>query len=306
MDERKDPGWIRGVIIPAFTPVDDEERVDEIAYRSVLRRCLKGGADGIFAGGSAGLGHLLSDREWERALEIAFDEVGGRVLLMGGVIATTTALAKERIQILDRIGFSTMAVTTTFPMALERDEEFLVHFGACREATDIEMVIYNMPSCVASSIPLRVVRDMVDRGWATTCKESSGDTVYFRSLLEDTREGSLVLLQGNEVDIAWSLQEGAHGMIPACGNYAPEIFAQAWQLAEEGRWEELLAVQSEINSVREVLLLGEKNRLSGISYGLHTLGIGSGRTIAPFQAIGAEEKSRIDAMTGRRNSEIIA
>ena len=56
MDEKKDAEPIHGVIIPAFTPLEDDERVDEEAYRLVLRRCLNEGVDGILAGGSAGLG----------------------------------------------------------------------------------------------------------------------------------------------------------------------------------------------------------------------------------------------------------
>jgi len=45
---------------------DDEDRVDEPAYRATIRRLIAEGVDAVFVGGSAGEGPLLTDREWER------------------------------------------------------------------------------------------------------------------------------------------------------------------------------------------------------------------------------------------------
>ena len=62
---------LAGVVVPAITPVDDEDRVDEAAFRKGLRRLVDAGVHAIFVGGSAGEGPLLADREWERMATIA-------------------------------------------------------------------------------------------------------------------------------------------------------------------------------------------------------------------------------------------
>jgi hypothetical protein len=77
-------------LYPIITPIDASEAVDEKAFRANIRRCLDAGVDGIFAGGSAGMGPLLSDTQWRRAMEIAYDEVGDKKTLLGGAIATST------------------------------------------------------------------------------------------------------------------------------------------------------------------------------------------------------------------------
>jgi hypothetical protein len=41
---------IEGVIVPLLTPVDQEECVDVIALRTLIRHCIKGGADGLLSG----------------------------------------------------------------------------------------------------------------------------------------------------------------------------------------------------------------------------------------------------------------
>ena len=123
---------IEGVIVPVITPVDKNECVDERAFRMVIRRCFQAGVDGVFVGGSAGMGPLLSDGEWIRAMEIARDEVDSYFVLLGGIITTSTARAVERIRILERLGYEHMVVTPTFYITLTLEEEMLAHFGACR------------------------------------------------------------------------------------------------------------------------------------------------------------------------------
>ena len=113
---------IEGVIVPLLTTVDEEERVDEPAMRALIRHCLEGGVNGIFVGGTSGFGPLLTDDQWERLMEIARDEVDDSVPLLGGVIATSTVRAIERIRVLDRIGFKHMVVTATFYVTPTRED----------------------------------------------------------------------------------------------------------------------------------------------------------------------------------------
>ncbi len=64
---------IKGVIVPVITLVDSQENIDISAFRAVIRRFLDAGIDGIFAGGSAGMGPLLTDNQWAVAMETAWE-----------------------------------------------------------------------------------------------------------------------------------------------------------------------------------------------------------------------------------------
>ena len=170
---------VKGVIVPVITPVDENENVDQPAFRKVIRRCLESGADGVFAGGSSGMGPLLTDQQWRISMETAREEVGTDSVLLGGVICTSSKIAVEKIRILEKIGFRHIAVTPTYYITLTRDEQFLRHFDICRQATDMEMVVYNIPSCTNSEIPLRVIEKMARGGCFKALKESSGDRGLF-------------------------------------------------------------------------------------------------------------------------------
>ena len=156
---------LAGVIPPAITPVDDEDRVDEPAFRRLLRRLIDGGVHGIFVGGSAGEGPLLTLAEWVRMMEIAFDEVRGTVPLLGGVIETSTTRAKERIRLLAGIGYSYYVVTPVYYLRMTTPDEHLRLFAACCEAApDLELIPYNIPVFTGCQIPVEVLCEAARRG----------------------------------------------------------------------------------------------------------------------------------------------
>jgi 4-hydroxy-tetrahydrodipicolinate synthase len=288
---------IEGVVVPLLTLVDENEHVDEPALRNLISHCVRGGVDGIFVGGTAGLGPLLTDDQWKRLMEIARDEVPDSVLLLAGVIASSTCRAIERIRFLDRLGFENMVVTPTFYVTLTEYEEFLSHFDGCRQATDMNMIVYNIPSCTGSSIPIGAIAEMVAGGWTQTVKESSGDRDYFTAVVQALNDAGAGVLQGNEPDIAWGLSSGARGLVPVCGNYAPRLFAAAWKASQAGDEDQLNEIQAQISSVRKVLLMGDKHWLAGAFYGVHTLGIGDGHVTRPIQKLTQEQQQEIDALT---------
>ncbi len=285
-----------GVIVPLITPIDKNEHVDGKAFRKLIRRCLAAGVHGVFVGGSAGMGPLLLDDQWQQAMEIAREEVKAPHILMGGVIATSTSRAIEQIRLLEQIGFEYMVVTPTFYITLDYENEMLSHFGCCRDATDMEMVVYNIPSCTGSSIPLATIEEVVRRGWTRVFKESSGDREYFSRVLDICNNYGANALQGNEPDIEWGLSLGAAGIVPVCANYEPETYVSAWLAAKQGDEELLRRAQQRVSAIRDVLLMGDKNWVSGIMYAMSTLGIGSGIPMRPLQELGEEDKLLIDTL----------
>lgn len=227
-------------------------------------------------------------------MEIARDEVGDEKMLLGGAIATSTRRAVQQIKFLEDIGFQHTAVTPTFYITISTVEEMLSHFGACREACDMDMIVYNIPGCTNSSIPLKAMKKMAADGWMKAVKESSGDKEYFSDLMEISCEFGLNIMQGNEPDIEWGLNLGAAGIVPVCGNYEPATFVAAVRRAANGEKQMLSQIQQRINLIRDALLMGEKSWIAGIMYGMKTLEIGTGIAVRPLQELTPEDKRLID------------
>jgi len=285
--------------VPVITPVDENDRVDEAGLRAVIRTCLSAGVDAIFAGGSAGAGPLLTDHQWRTMMAIAADEVASAVPLLGGVMETSTARALERIGVLEELGFRRLMLTPTFYLPPAREHEFLAHFEACRAATALELIAYNIPSCTGSALPVTVVVEMARRGWITACKESSADREYFAALVDGAPAGGLRVFQGSEVNIAWGLELGAHGIVPVCANFAPGLFVQAWRAARAGEAEELARCQVTIDALVATVVRGEHYWIAGVMHACALRGMGSGIPVRPLRGMPEADARAIAELLAR-------
>jgi 4-hydroxy-tetrahydrodipicolinate synthase len=288
---------LHGVVVPVITPITDREDVDEPAFRKVLRRLINAGIQGIFVGGSAGEGPLLVDQQWRRMAEIAFDEVGNTIPLLGGAIDTSSRKVCEKVKVLRQIGYRYFVVTPSFYITVRTTSEHLRLFGQAREAgKDMEMIPYNIPQCTGSSLALETVLELAKRGWARHCKESSGDWTYLIQLIERGKDAGLSVLAGDEPTSGKALLAGAGGIVPVCANYEPETFSRLYDAGSRRDESEVTCLMKRVGQLREALLLSGPCWLTGIKYALSALGIGSGMPLSPLEPVDSIRKAQIDAL----------
>jgi dihydrodipicolinate synthase/N-acetylneuraminate lyase len=284
---------IEGVVVPAVTPVDSQDRVDEKGYRALLRFLIASGVHGVFVGGTAGEGPMLTLAEWERMSLIAFEECHGNVHLLGGTLDTSTQRVIQRAKILAQIGYDNFVVLPTFYLKLNLAEEHLRLFGECKHAVgDLNMVVYNLPSLAGSSIPTETMRVMAERGWIRCCKDTSEDMAYFGRLMSEVAPLGVSVLIGSEKHAVEGLLMGAQGVVPVSGNYDPHAFVAAYAARKNA--EELTALRERIASLGQNVLTHPRSWLSGAKYAAATLGFGSGRAVSPTEPLNLAEQRHIE------------
>ena len=82
--------FIKGVIVPILTPIDEEENIDEKKLREQVDYVIEGGVLGILAFGSNGEFYVIEEDEMERGLTIMVDQAAGRVPVYFGIGAIST------------------------------------------------------------------------------------------------------------------------------------------------------------------------------------------------------------------------
>ena len=288
-----------GVVVPIVVPLLAGDEVDEPSFRQHIRHLAEAGVHGLFVGGSAGEGPLLTMREWRKMMETAYDEIGDELPLLGGVMDTSTRRVSERIAILAEIGYRYFVVTPTFYVKPNTPDEHLRLFGECKLASrGMEMIAYNIPAAVGSSISLDTFVELGRRGWIRYCKESSEALPFSVDLIAATQQVGLKVLMGSEIAIAIALQAGAVGMVPVCANVEPETFVSMYQASVAGDTGAMSRLQKRINFLRETLVLAGPCWLAGPKYAVSCLGIGSERMSSPLQPLTAAEKDRLNKRLG--------
>lgn len=268
-----------GVVPPVLTPLTPDQQVDVPAFRQLLRKLLDAGIPALFVGGTAGLGSVLTATEYAKLIAAALDEVPDGYPVLCGVLESSTARALERIRLLEQLGARTFVTVAPFYCRASGQEQLLRHFGDQREATAMEMVVYNIPVCVGVQIPAETIVEMARRGWIRSCKDSSGDNAYFGTLCRKGADVGLRVYQGMHPDFAWLAEIGAVGCVPVPANVCPEVFIRAW---EQRRHAETIArLQAECDAVWEALVKGTDFTSQAIA-GLAEQEIGSGTLALPF------------------------
>ncbi len=285
-----------GIIPPLITPTDARDDIDEPALRRSVRRLLAAGVHGLFVAGTAGEGPMLAEGPWERLMEIAAEEVAGRVPLLAGAQDVSTRRVADKLRRLQTLGYRHAVVTPTFYIPARTMSEHLRHFGACREAAgDLELIAYNIPQVVGIGLAVETVCELARRGWVRHCKESSGDLDFLRRLIERGREVGLRVLMGDERNSAAGLAAGAVGLVNLCSNLCPELYRCLYEASRRGDRAETARLQAGINRLVEEVVLSGPCFLAGPTYWLARLDIGRGAPVAPLEPASEEQKRRIDS-----------
>jgi len=287
---------LAGVVVPVITPVDEEDRVDEAAFRKVLRRLIESGVHVLFVGGSAGEGPLFPLSEWVRLMEIAHDEVSEALPLLGGVMETSSKRIADKLKILSLIGYEHYVVTPAYYFPLKTNDEHLRLFANCKAHDGgMNMIPYNLPGIVKAEIPVEVMVDMTRRGWVRYCKESSANLDYFKRLVTEGREVGLQVFMGDELSMRDGLKMGACGIVPSCANFEAQPFIDAYEAALAGDDEALNAAYARILVLRENLPLAGSYWVAGVKQALASIGIGSGKPVSPMSQLTVEQQEKVKA-----------
>jgi 4-hydroxy-tetrahydrodipicolinate synthase len=289
------PVELSGIIPPILTPTDSHDRVDETALRQSVRRLMEAGVHGLFLAGSAGEGPLLAEREWRRLMEIAQDEVAGRLPLLAGVQDTSTRKVIDKIAHLRELGYRYYVVTPTFYIPTRTAAEHLRLFAACRDAAgDLEMIGYNIPQLTASTVAVETFCEAARRGWMRYCKESSGDLPFLRRLVQEGKEVGLRVLMGDERNAAAGLLAGAVGLVNLCINVEPTTYVRLYEAVGRRDTAAMTRLQERINRIVDQVALSGPCFVAGPKYVLKRLGIGRGTPVSPLQPVEAEQARQID------------
>ncbi|MDF2927207.1 MAG: dihydrodipicolinate synthase [Paenibacillaceae bacterium] len=244
-----DTSFIRGVIPPIVTPVDEEERVEEAGLRRMVDYVIAGGVHGILAMGSNGEFFGLDYEEQKRALAIILDQTAGRVPVYMGIGAITTREGIRIAKAAEELG--AQAVTILPPMFLTpTEEELFHHFKAIAGATSLPVLLYNNPDKVKNNISVSLLQRLAEIPNIVGMKDSSGDMTLTAEYIRLTRHKNFKIFAGRDVMILGSMAYGAVGCVASTANIVPELVVEIYDKYMAGDLEGAREAQFKLNPFR--------------------------------------------------------
>lgn len=242
-----------GVVPPVVTPDTPDHQLDVVSFERSINRLIEVGVDGLFFLGSSGEVVFATDERRDQIVREAVRIVDHRVPVLVGIIDTETERVLEHGRRALALGADALVATAPF-YALGGPADIEEHFRILHQELDAPLFAYDIPVCVHTKLPWKMLARLGAEGVLAGVKDSSGDDVSFRYLVQENEKNGhpLTLLTGHEIVVDGALLSGADGSVPGLANVEPEGYVRMWKAAQEGNWAEVKREQDRLNEISHI------------------------------------------------------
>lgn len=242
-----------GVVPPVVTPDTPDHQLDVVSFERSINRLIEAGVDGLFFLGSSGEVVFATDERRDQIVREAVRIVDHRVPVLVGIIDTETERVLEHGRRALALGADALVATAPF-YALGGPTDIEEHFRILHQELDAPLFAYDIPVCVHTKLPWKMLARLGAEGVLAGVKDSSGDDVSFRYLVQENEKNGhpLTLLTGHEIVVDGALLSGADGSVPGLANVEPEGYVRMWKAAQEGNWAEVKREQDRLNEISHI------------------------------------------------------
>ena len=196
-----------GTVITAMvTPFSEDGRsIDEVGASKLLEHLIENGSDGVVIAGTTGEAPTLSDDEQVSLVELAVSQAAGRLMIIAGAGSNDT---RHAVHLTERVAAAGADAILSVTPYYNRPEQrgIHAHFEAVASASDLPVILYNVPSRTGTDMSDELCREIGDRN------ETVVGIKQARSGVPNRIDG-LDLYAGNDDSFAAALDNGAVGGI---------------------------------------------------------------------------------------------
>jgi 4-hydroxy-tetrahydrodipicolinate synthase len=217
------------------TPFRRDGSVDELALRALVNWQIESGISFLIPCGTTGEASTLSEAEWLRVVELVVETARGRVPVFGGCTHNATHEAVERVRKLSRVNGLTGVLTASPYYNRPGQEGQYLHFRAIAEATELPVLLYNIPGRTGTNLEPATVARLAEIENIVGIKESSGNIAQITELLS-TLPRSFKVFAGDDNMALPVIALGGEGLISVASNAIPAQMAAMVDAALDNEW----------------------------------------------------------------------
>ena len=261
---------LQGTGVALVTPFNKEGGVDVPALERLVHTQVENGIDYLVVLGTTAETPTLSTEEKELVKMAVKKANNGRLPMVLGVGGNNTQTIVEQVREVSPKDYT--AILSVTPYYNKPSQEGLYqHYKAVAEATELPILLYNVPSRTGVNMDYRTtLRLAKEVPTIIGIKEASGNIVQIMHLLRGRKENFLVI-SGDDATALPTVLLGGDGTISVLGQAFPERYSRMIRQGLEGNYKEANAIQYQLLEAME-LIFKEGNPV-GIKALLSLLGV---------------------------------
>lgn len=245
---------LRGMGVALITPFKEDESVDYDALIRMVDHIVQNNADYLCVLGTTAETPTLTDEEKKKIKQVVVSHVKGKVPILLGMGGNNTRAVVNALKNDDLSGVD--AVLVVVPYYNKPSQEGIYqHYKAVSEATDLPIVLYNVPGRtgvnMTAETTLRIARDFKN---VIAIKEASGNIEQMDEIIKN-KPSTFDVISGDD-GIAFPLITlGAVGVISVIGNAFPREFSRMTRLALQGDYASALTIHHKFTELFKLLFV---------------------------------------------------
>ena len=233
---------IRGSIPALITPMLEDGKVDYPPLRKLIDWHVAEGTDCIGVVGTTGESPTVTVDEHCEIIRVSVEQAAGRVPIMAGCGANSTAEAIELAKFAKKVGADCQLQVVPYYNKPTQEGQYR-HFRAIAEATpDLPVILYNVPGRSVADLQHDTVLRLAQVPGIVGIKEATGNIERAQWLIRDLPKSFAVYSGDDPTAVALMLCGGA-GNVSVTANVAPRLMHELCMAALRGDIQEAMRIQ---------------------------------------------------------------
>jgi 4-hydroxy-tetrahydrodipicolinate synthase len=233
-----------GVGTALVTPFTKSGDVDEAGVKRLARRQIDAGVHFLVPCGTTGETPTLSAAERRRVVELVVEAANGQVPVMAGAGGYDTREVVHAAREMHQAGANGLLSVTPY-YNKPTPEGLFQHFSAVADATELPIVLYNVPGRTGCNMEAPTVARLATIPHIVGVKEASGNIQQMAEILRAV-PASFQVLSGDDAITIPLMAIGGRGIISVASNSVPAEMAQMVEAAERGDYQAARALHQRL------------------------------------------------------------
>ena len=232
---------ITGSIVALVTPMFEDGSVDYPTLRQLIDWHIAEGTDCIGVVGTTGESPTVNVQEHCEIIRVSVVQAAGRVPIMAGCGANSTAEAIELAKFAKQVGADCQLQVVPYYNKPTQEGQYL-HFKAIAEAVELPLVLYNVPGRSVADMAHDTVLRLARVPGIVGIKEATGNIERAQWLIREAPPGFAIYSGDDPTAVALMLC-GGHGNVSVSANLAPKLMHELCIAAMAGDIKRAMEIQ---------------------------------------------------------------
>lgn len=242
---------LTGSMVAMVTPMDDDGSVDWAALNRLVDHHVEQGTDAIVSVGTTGESATLEHNEHIEVIGRTVDAAAGRIPVIGGTGANSTAEAIELTRAAADVGVT--ACLLVVPYYNKPPQEGLFqHFSSIASSVSIPQILYNVPGRTAVDMTNETTLRLATIDNIVGIKDATNDIDRGCDLIDRAPEG-FSIYSGEDGTACQLMLAGGKGTISVTANAAPKLMHEMCVAAVAGDTGKATALNDQLADLHEAM-----------------------------------------------------